>query len=163
TVAGQANSLLSTIQADNVQIDNAKLQLQYTRITAPVSGRTGALQVHPGSLVRTADTTPMVVINQITPARVTFSLPAMYLSQIRAGQSRAPLQTEATAANGDKSTLSTGTLSFIDNSVDATTAAIKLKATFPNGDRSLWPGEFVQVRLRLAVDPHALVVPSSAI
>jgi multidrug efflux system membrane fusion protein len=161
--AAQANSLLSTIALDQVAIENAKLQLQYTKIMAPVSGRTGALNVHVGSLVRTTDANPMVVINQITPVRVTFSLPAANLPAIRTGQGRGTLQTEAVTTDAPNGEAATGTLSFIDNVVDPTTSTIRLKATFPNADRRLWPGEFVQVRLRVAYDPQAIIVPSSAV
>jgi membrane fusion protein, multidrug efflux system len=160
--AAQANSLLSTIALDQVAIDNAKLQLQYTKILAPVTGRTGALNVHVGSLVRTTDAMAMVVVNQITPVRVTFSLPAANLPAIRAGQSRGGMQTEALTSD-DTRAAAMGTLSFIDNVVDQSTSTIRLKATFPNNDRKLWPGEFVQVRLRVAYDPRALVVPASAV
>jgi membrane fusion protein, multidrug efflux system len=163
TVNAQANSLQSTLALDNVAIENARLQLQYTKIYAPVAGRTGAMQVHVGSLVRTTDTAAMVVINQITPVRVTFSLPATYLPEIRAGQARRALLTEAAASDDPDTPVASGTLSFIDNMVDPTTAAIKLKATFANQDRKLWPGEFVQVRLRVSMDPHALVVPAAAV
>jgi multidrug efflux system membrane fusion protein len=161
--AAQANSLLSTIALDQVAIENAKLQLQYTKIMAPVSGRTGALNVHPGSLVRTTDATAMVVVNQITPVRVTFSLPAANLPAIRSGQGKGTLQTEAITSDAPEGSSTIGTLSFIDNVVDPTTSTIRLKATFPNSDRRLWPGEFVQVRLRVAYDPKAIVVPSSAV
>jgi multidrug efflux system membrane fusion protein len=164
TISAQANSLQSSLNADQVQIDNAKLQLQYTKILAPVTGRTGALNVHPGSQVRTADASPMVVINQITPVRVTFSIPAANLPAIRAGQARGALLTEAlTPDKANAGETAVGTLSFIDNVVDPTTSTIRLKATFPNGDRRLWPGEFVQVRLRVSYDPKALVLPSSAV
>jgi multidrug efflux system membrane fusion protein len=161
TYAAGVASLRETLNADQAQVENAKLQLQYTKITAPIAGRTGALQVHKGSLVRTGDALPMVVINQITPVRVTFSLPASNLPRIQAGQAKAPLKTEA-VPSGDVGS-STGVLSFIDNSVDPATAAIRLKATFPNKDRRLWPGEFVRVRLEVAVDPHALVIPAGAV
>jgi multidrug efflux system membrane fusion protein len=163
TVAAQANSLQSTLNLDQVAIENAKLQLQYTKILAPIAGRTGALQVHVGSQVRTGDASPMVIINQITPVLVTFSLPAVSLPDVRAGQTRGPLTVEAIASGDAGTTVSTGSLTFIDNMVDPTTAAIKLKATLPNRDRKLWPGEFVQVRLRVAENPHAIVVPMSAV
>lgn len=162
-ISAQANSLQSSVAADQVQIDNAQLQLQYTEIRAPIAGRTGALQVHVGSLVRTNDPLPMVVINQITPVRVAFSVPASNLGPITRGQARGALVTEASPAKGSGGPMSTGTLTFIDNTIDTTTSGIRLKATFPNGDRRLWPGEFVQVRLRLAVEPEALVVPISAV
>jgi multidrug efflux system membrane fusion protein len=163
TVAAQGNSLLSTLSLDEVAIENAKLQLQYTKITAPIAGRTGALQVHVGSQVHTTDAAPMVVLNQITPVLVTFSLPAVSLPDVRTGQGRGPLTVEVTASGDAGTTVSTGSLTFIDNMVDATTAAIKLKATLPNQNRKLWPGEFVQVRLRVSEDPHAIVVPTSAV
>jgi multidrug efflux system membrane fusion protein len=162
-ISAQANSLQSSVAADQVQIDNAQLQLQYTEIRAPIAGRTGALQVHVGSLVRTNDPVPMVVINQITPVRVAFSVPASNLAPITRGQARGALVTEASPAKGSGGPMSTGALTFIDNTIDTTTSGIRLKATFPNGDRRLWPGEFVQVRLRLAVEPEALVVPISAV
>ena len=162
-ISAQANSLQSSVAADQVQIDHAQLQLQYTGIRAPLAGRTGALQVHVGSLVRTNDPLPMVVINQITPVRVAFSVPASSLGPIARGQARGALVTEASPAKGSGGPMSTGTLTFIDNTIDTTTSGIRLKATFPNGDRRLWPGEFVQVRLRLAVEPQALVVPISAV
>lgn len=162
-ISAQANSLQSSVAADQVQIDNAQLQLQYTEIRAPIAGRTGALQVHVGSLVRTNDPLAMVVINQITPVRVAFSVPASNLGPITRGQARGALVTEASPAKGSGGPMSTGTLTFIDNTIDTTTSGIRLKATFPNRDRRLWPGEFVQVRLRLAVEPQALVVPISAV
>jgi multidrug efflux system membrane fusion protein len=162
-VAAQANSLQSSMAADQVLIDNAQLQLQYTEIRAPIAGRTGALRVHLGSLVRTADTAPMVIINQTTPVHVAFSVPASHLPAVARGQARGALATEALPAKGSEGVASTGSLTFIDNAIDPTTSAIRLKATFPNRDRRLWPGEFVQVRLRLAVEPRAIVVPVSAI
>jgi multidrug efflux system membrane fusion protein len=162
-ISAQANSLQSTIATDQVQIDNARLQLQYTEIKAPIDGRTGALQVHPGSLIRTADATPMVVINQITPVRVTFSVPATNLPAIREGQTRRALTTEAFPSGDEGGRSATGSLTFVDNAVDPTTSAIRLKSTFPNRDRTLWPGEFVQVRLQVSIDPHAIVVPVTAV
>ncbi len=164
SVAAQANALQSSVAADQVQIDNAQLQLQYTEIRAPIAGRTGALRVHPGAIVRTADTAPMVVINQITPVHVGFSVPGSHLAAVTRGQAGGPLLTEAWPAKGSEGgSPSNGSLTFIDNAIDPATSAIRLKATFPNRDRRLWPGEFVQVRLRLAVEPQALVVPMSAI
>jgi multidrug efflux system membrane fusion protein len=161
-ISAQANTIQGTIAADQVQVDNAKLQLQYTKILAPVAGRTGALQVHPGSIVRNAEATPMVVINQIAPVNVAFSAPASYLPAIRAGQGRG-LQTEAFITPNSPTPSATGALSFVDNAVDPTTEGIRLKATFPNTNRTLWPGQFLQVRLRLSVNPRAVVVPVNAV
>jgi len=156
-----AGALDAAIAADNAAVENAKLNLQYTHIKAAVSGRTGALLVHVGALVRSADATPLVVINQVVPAYVSFALPASLLDRIHAQQAKAPLQTDAGAPGG--SSPSSGTVTFIDNAVDQATDTIRLKATFPNKDRRLWPGLFVDVSLKLAVEQHAIVIPDSAI
>ncbi|HUL71996.1 MAG TPA: efflux RND transporter periplasmic adaptor subunit [Vicinamibacterales bacterium] len=161
TAASTAASSAATVEADKAALDSARLQLQYTKIMAPLSGRTGALLVHQGSLVRSTDTTPLVVINQIAPIRVVFAVPGQYLAAIRENQARSPLATEAVPPGA--ASPSVGQLSFIDNAIDTTTGTIKLKATFPNASRQIWPGALVQVRLRLSVDPHAIVVPTSAI
>ncbi|MFI5179464.1 MAG: efflux RND transporter periplasmic adaptor subunit, partial [Vicinamibacterales bacterium] len=117
-------SAAATVQADKAAIDSAKLQLQYTKIVAPVSGRTGALLVHQGSLVRTTDTTPLVIINQIAPIRVAFAVPGQFLGDIRAGQARGALPTEVRPPGS--AAASTGALSFIDNAIDTSTGTIKL-------------------------------------
>jgi multidrug efflux system membrane fusion protein len=155
-------ALKAAVAADAAAVDNARLQLQYTKITAPVSGRTGALLVHQGSLVRNADTSPLVVINQLAPIRMTFAVPGQFLTQIREGQARAPLAVTA-RTSGEQGRASTGTVSFIDNAADPSTGTIRLKATFPNVDHRLWPGDLVQATLQLAIDPHAVVVPSAAV
>jgi len=162
TSASTAASLGATVQADQAQIDSAKLQLQYTRITSPVTGRTGSLLVHEGNLVRTTDTSPLVVINQITPIRVTFGVPAQYLSEVRSSQAAAPLATTARAA-GSTDVPSRGTVSFLDNAVDPATGTLKVKGTFANTDRKLWPGELVEVSLQLTIASRATVVPAAAV
>jgi len=162
TSSTTAASLAATVKADQAQIDNATLQLQYTRIAAPVSGRTGALLVHEGNVVRTTDANPMVVINQIVPIRVVFGLPAQYLTQVRAGQAASPLPTTARAA-GSTDAVSRGAVSFLDNAVDAATGTLKVKGEFANTDRKLWPGELVEVSLQLKVAAKATVVPSAAV
>ena len=162
TQAATARALVEATNSDLAQVESAKLNLQFARITAPISGRTGALVVHQGSLVRTADASPMVVINQIVPIRVVFALPGQYLTQIRAGQAETPLLASATSASGTEPP-SAGHVSFIDNAIDAPTGTIKLKAEFPNDSRRLWPGELLTITVRLAVEPHAIVVPTSAV
>jgi multidrug efflux system membrane fusion protein len=162
TSVANVAALKGTLSADSAAVDNAKLQLQYTKITAPVSGRTGSLLVYQGSLVRNADTTAMVVIKQLAPIRVAFAVPGQYLGDIRAGQARRPLAVVAKTA-GDNPTTSNGEVSFIDNSVDPMTGTIRLKGTFANTDHRLWPGDLLQVTLELSVDPHAIVVPASAV
>ncbi len=158
----QANGLKSTVAADQIAIDNAKLQLQYTRITAPVAGRTGALLVHVGSLVRNSDTNPLVVINQVSPVYVSFAVPARLLEQIRGERAHQGLRVLAAPA-GTTDAPVVGSVTFLDNAVDPTTDTIRLKATFTNKDRRLWPGAFVDVTLRLSENPKALVVPNSAV
>ena len=153
-----ADAAVSSAAAD---LENAKLQLTYTKILAPVAGRTGALLVHPGSLVRANDTAPLVVINQVTPAYVTFAIPARLLPQIGGGRART-LKVEAVPA-GTTEPAVTGTVSFVDNVVDQSTDSVRLKAVFPNRDRRLWAGAFVDVTLQLAVEPRAVVVPNASV
>jgi multidrug efflux system membrane fusion protein len=157
----QAAAAAAALEAGRAQVENAKLQLQYTKIVAPMAGRAGALLVHPGALVRSNDTAALVVINRLSPIRVTFAVPSQYLPQIRAGQSRTPLVVRARPQGGAGEV--TGALSFVDNAVDGATDTIRLKATFANERRQLWPGQIVEVTLRLAEEPRAVVVPSTAI
>jgi multidrug efflux system membrane fusion protein len=152
----------AAIAADQAQIDNATLQLQYTTIAAPVAGRTGALLVHRGSLVRANDASPLVVINQVAPAFVSFAVPARLLTGLRRDQSRGSLRVLA-APSGSAEAAVTGTLSFVDNAIDPATDTIRLKASFDNRDRRLWPGAFVDVTLRLSVEPKAIVVPNASV
>jgi multidrug efflux system membrane fusion protein len=159
--ATAATAFKSAVAADNAAVDNARLQLQYTQIMAPLSGRTGALLVHQGSLVRSGDTTALVVINQIAPIRVAFAVPGQYLVEIQRGQARGPLGVIARANDGDDA--QAGVVSFIDNAVDPATATIRLKAILPNANRRLWPGNLTQTTLRLGVDRRAIVVPSAAV
>jgi multidrug efflux system membrane fusion protein len=166
TRAATAAALEATLAADRAQLDQAKLNLQYARIRAPIDGRTGALMAHVGDLVRGNDTNPLVTINQISPIYVSFSVPSRYLIDIRRFASRAPLAVTATGPRPSTPGVQAvdnprppgaepdgtrpvsepdakGTVTFIDNAVDPATATIKLKATFPNEDRDLWPGLFV--------------------
>jgi len=196
TQMATANALESTLAADQAAIENARLNLQYAKIIAPISGRTGSLNVHQGDLVRANDTTPLVVINQVAPIYVTFSVPGRYLPDIRRYQAQQGLKIEAriqsagtpgapqvappnpgtappTDGDGASNALppaapataaiESGTVSFIDNSVDPTTGTIRMKGTFANTDHALWPGLFVQVTLILRTDPNAIVVPSIAV
>jgi multidrug efflux system membrane fusion protein len=152
----------ATTGADQAAVDTARLNLQFTRITAPISGRAGALTAHVGDLVRANDTAPLVVINQMSPINVTFAVPGRLLDDIRRYQAAAPLQ--VAAVSGDSNTRRpSGRVTFIDNAVDPTTGTIKLKALFDNASRDLWPGEFVNVNLQLTTDPHAIVTPASAV
>lgn len=160
--AASAAAMQASIAAGKAAVENARLLRQYTRITAPVGGRTGALLVHPGSLIRANDTAPLVVINRLNPAFVSFSVPARLLPRLRKGDTERALGVEASPAGAADST-SSGTVTFVDNAVDPSTDTIRLKATFPNSDRRLWPGAFVDVTLQLSVDPRAIVLPSKAV
>ncbi|MGE5815172.1 MAG: efflux RND transporter periplasmic adaptor subunit [Acidobacteriota bacterium] len=184
TQAANANALEATLEADRAAAENARLNLQYAQIRAPIAGRTGALNVHVGDLVRANDTTPLVTINQLSPVYVTFSVPGRSLADIRRYSAMKPLTvsvrpslaqpaegsgtvatsgTVAADAQAPRTDGETGAVTFIDNMVDPTTGTIKLKATFPNRDRALWPGLFVQATLTLTTNPHALVVPAVAV
>jgi len=156
-----AGATQATTGADQAAVDTARLNLQFTRIAAPISGRAGALSAHVGDLVREGDTAPMVVINQMAPINVTFAVPGRLLDGIRKYQAVAPLRVEAVV--GKSGGHPVGRVTFIDNAVDPTTGTIKLKALFDNTGRDLWPGEFVNVSLQLTTDLHAVVAPASAV
>jgi multidrug efflux system membrane fusion protein len=160
-VAG-AEAAQATTGADQAAVDAAVLNLQFTKIAAPISGRTGSLTVHPGDLVRANDVQPMVTINQMSPINITFAVPGKLLDDIRRYQAAAPLGVDALTA-GAGSTRPHGHVTFIDNAVDPTTGTIRLKALFDNAHRELWPGEFVNVNMQLTTEPHALVAPTAAV
>jgi multidrug efflux system membrane fusion protein len=160
-ITSNAEALRAIVKADEGDVANARLNLSYCAITAPASGRTGSLLVNVGNLVKGNDDKPLVVINQIEPIFVTFALPEAALADVkrRAAAGRLPVL----ATPNVSSVTSTGELTFIDNTVDATTGTINLKATFPNKDHALWPGQFANVSLQLASEPGALVVPTEAV
>lgn len=162
TALATATSLEATVGANTAAVENAKVQLQYATIRAPLAGRTGALMVNEGNLVRANDQTPLVVINQISPIYVSFGIPENILPELRRYMAQASLQVDASPA-GDDGPPSIGHITFVDNTVDQTTGSIKIKATFPNAGRQLWPGQFVNIVVRLATDRSAIVVPTSAV
>lgn len=149
----------ASTRADRAKIENAKLQLSYTRIPAPISGRAGAIQVKAGNLVKENDTT-LVTILQMQPIYVTFSVPEQNLTEVRRYDREHPLV--VTAATGSGAT-EKGKLRFIDSAVDTATGTIKLKALFDNPRRQLWPGEFVNVKAQLSVEPDRVVVPTQTV
>jgi multidrug efflux system membrane fusion protein len=155
-----AAAAAATLAGSEAAVSEARLNLQYATIRAPIAGRTGSLRVRAGNLVRTADPQPLVTINQIRPILVRFAVPAAGLPLIqeyRGGR----LLVRAEPVGGGRT--SEGILAFVDNAVDTTTGTILLKGTFPNTDGALWPGEFVNVRLQLYVDSTALTVPAKAV
>src|SRR5262249_13738673 len=158
----QAAALEATVAADRANVQSATVQLDYATIEAPISGRTGLLQVHKGNLVRANDTQQIVNINRITPVYVTFAIPESMLPQFKQYMAAGTIRVEAKAPN-DAGTPSTGRIDFIDIAVDATTGTIKIKGTFPNEDRRLTPGQFVNVSVTLTTDPKAIVIPTAAV
>jgi len=151
------------VKADEAVVQNARVQLGYTTIRSPFDGRTGSLQLNQGNVVRsggTSDST-LLVINQIQPVYVSFTVPQQQLPQIKRYMAEGTLTVEALASG--ESRPERGTVTFIDNAVDQTTGTIRLKATFANAERRLWPGQFINVALTLTVEPDAIVIPSQAL
>ena len=166
TAKAQVAQFAALVQQDQAQIDTARTQLSYTTITAPIDGRTGIRQVDPGNIVHAADATGMVVITELQPISVLFTLPQQTLPAVAKAMAagNAPVIAMAQDATGGATqVLDTGTLTVLDNQVDPTTGTIKLKATFPNAAHRLWPGGFVSVRLQTDTAKDAIVVPPAAI
>src|SRR5579863_3807334 len=154
------NSAKASLNVDKAALETAKLNLSYCSISSPIDGRAGSLLVQAGNLVKANDTGALVNINQLQPVYVTFSVPEQLLGEIRAYSKDNPLAVTAIASPESKTA---GQMSFIDNLVDNTTGTIKLKAVFPNADRSLWPGQFVNVVMTLRTLHGVTVIPSEAL
>ena len=157
-----SDALEATVNADKAQVDNARLQLKYCYIYSPITGRTGNLMANQGNLIKANADTAMVVVNQIQPIYVTFSVPEQYLNRIKDYMAAGKLRVDAFISKEDAKP-ERGVLTFVDNSVDMATGTIKLKGTFVNKEKRLWPGQFVDVFLTLTVQPDAVVVPSQAV
>ncbi|HUI06790.1 MAG TPA: efflux RND transporter periplasmic adaptor subunit [Verrucomicrobiae bacterium] len=157
-----ANQLAATVKADQAAIDIAKVQLAYTTIVSPIDGRTGIRFVDQGNIVHVTDPNGLVVITQLRPVSVVFTLPEQTLGEIQ--EQHASGAIAVLAVGRDNSTvLDEGQLAVIDNQIDTTTGTIRLKATFPNADLRLWPGQFVNARLLLTTRKGGLVVPASVV
>ncbi len=150
----------ATLAGSQAAVEQARLNLQYATIRAPIGGRTGSLQIREGNLVRTTATVPLVTINRLRPILVRFAVPAANLPLVQAHRGKDVVVRAEPAGGGEPSE---GALTFVDNAVDTATGTILLKGQFPNDDGALWPGSFVNVRLQLYVDPNALVIPSAAV
>jgi membrane fusion protein, multidrug efflux system len=158
--------LAAQVQQDQAEIETAQTNLSYTTIVAPLAGRTGMRQVDAGNIVHATDTTGIVVITQLQPISVVFTLPQQALQQVAAAMhdgTPAVLAYPQGTVENDATIIDRGTLAVLDNEVDPTTGTIKLKATFPNPDNKLWPGGFVGVRLQVATAENATVVPVAAV
>jgi multidrug efflux system membrane fusion protein len=161
TQESTVTSLAATVQADQATIESARVQLGYTTITAPIDGRTGIRRVDRGNIVHATDTGGLVVLTQLQPISVIFTLAQDVLPQVQAGEAQGPLAVTAFARDG-VTELGQGVLELVDNEIDPSTGTIRLKARFPNEGRSLWPGEFVNVRLQVGLVHNAVTVDSRA-
>lgn len=157
-----ADAAESVVDADKAAVDNAKVQLSYCYIYAPVNGRVGSLLINEGNLIRLNDGAPLVVINQINPINVTFAVPEQHLADLKRHMAGGKLKADA-RFQSDEGRPEQGVLAFVDNAVDRSTGTIKLKAEFSNQERRLWPGQFVNVALTLATQGDAVVIPSEAV
>jgi len=161
-VRTNAQTAAATVAGDEAAIESAKLSLDYCTIRSPVTGYAGRIQIQQGNLVKANDTNPLVTINQIVPVYTSFSVPEQNIADIRKYQADGELKVQANFTNGAHAPIA-GKLSFLDNSADMTTGTIKLKAEFPNTDKALWPGQFVNVVLTLYEQKDAVVTPSAAV
>jgi multidrug efflux system membrane fusion protein len=154
--------LQAAVAADEAMIDVAQLNLDYAQIRSPIDGRTGARLVDPGNIVQASQNTPLVTIAQLKPVFVSFTVPQEFVDEIRQNQAKQQLDVIAYESD-DKTQLSEGKLTLIDNVIDIATGTIRLKATFANADERLWPGEFVSVRLVLSTRHDAVTVPAQTV
>jgi multidrug efflux system membrane fusion protein len=158
----KADQLKASILADEALIETAQAQFDYTTIVAPSDGRVGMRLVDPGNMVHASDAKSLATLVLTQPSAVLFTLPATTLGEVRAAMKRGPVEVTAFDQN-NRSTLATGKLLLVDNIIDQAAAAIRLKALFPNDDDALWPGDFVNARMRLETRRDALVIPSAAV
>jgi multidrug efflux system membrane fusion protein len=162
TQQAMVKQFTAAIQGDDAQIEAAQLNLSFAYITAPFDGRVGLRTVDPGNVVHASEPTPLLSVMQVQPISVTFTLPQESLPKITEAMAQHPLQVVAYAAD-DTSELDRGTLLTVDNAIDTSTGTIKLKATFPNAKRTLWPGQFVHVRLLLGTETNVVTAPTLAV
>ena len=150
------------LKSDQAAIDNARTQLDYTSITSPIQGRTGIRLVDPGNNVHATDTTGIVVVTQLQPISVIFTLPEDALPAISEAMAKGTVTVAALSRDG-RTELDRGTVSLIDNQIDQTTGTVRLKAVFPNSRNTLWPGEFINAKALLQTRQNALIIPASAL
>jgi multidrug efflux system membrane fusion protein len=155
-------TLTATVKADQAAVDAARLELEYCSIRSPLAGRTGEIKTDPGNQIKANADSPMVIIKQIKPVLAAFTVPGQHLADISKYRAAGTLKVLMPDKNVKGESL-TGLLSFIDNTMDPTTGVIRLKATFANADKTLWPGQMIDVRIQLTTRPDCIVVPSQAI
>ncbi len=156
------DQLAAQLKVDQAVIDNARTQLDYTRIVSPINGRTGIRLVDPGNIIHAADTTGIVVVTQVQPISVIFTLPEEELGSVGAALAAGAVKV-TTLSRGGGAVLDEGTLSLIDNQIDQATGTVKLKATFDNVRNTLWPGQYVDARVQVRTDRNALTIPDAAV
>jgi multidrug efflux system membrane fusion protein len=154
--------LEAQIEGDQAAIDNAKTQLDYTTITSPLTGRTGIRLVDQGNIVHASDANGLVVVTQLEPISVIFTLPESELTDVQSALKAGPVRIFAMSRD-DNRQLAEGTLAVLDNQISQTTGTMRLKGTFPNQDHALWPGEFLNIRLLARTEPNVVTVPSGAL
>ena len=162
TQKATVSQLQAQVQLDQAAIDNARAILSYTDVVAPIAGRTGIRQIDEGNIVKAADATGIVILTQLRPISIFFSLPQQDLQELNKAYAESSLPVDALGPDG-KTPLDTGKVVVIDNQVDQTTGTVKLKAEFPNASFQLWPGQFVNVRVLMATLRQVVVVPTAAI
>lgn len=162
TQRAMVDQLTAQLKVDQAVIDNARTQLDYTRIVSPISGRTGIRLVDPGNIVHAADTTGIVVVTQVQPISVIFTLPEEDLGAVGRALAAGTVKVTTLARDGGAE-LDEGTLTLIDNQIDQATGTVKLKATFANARNTLWPGQYVNARVLVRTDQNALTIPEAAV
>ena len=162
TAHATVDQMTAQVQVDQAAIDNARTQLDYTRITSPIDGRTGIRLIDPGNIVRAAATAGIVVVTQVQPISVVFTLPEEDLPSIGSALAAGPVQVTTLSRDGN-TVLDEGTLTLIDNQIDQTTGTARLKATFSNTRNTLWPGRYVNARVLVRTERNVLTVPSAAV
>jgi membrane fusion protein, multidrug efflux system len=154
--------ITALVQSDQASVDNAQVNLNYTTIKSPIDGRTGIRQVDVGNIIRSSDTNGLVVVTQLKPISISFTLPEQNLGDVQEHFSVEPM-TVLAVGRDNKTVIDEGKLSVVDNQIDPTTGTIRLKATFPNPNLRLWPGQFANTRLLLTIRSNAVVVPASVV
>jgi multidrug efflux system membrane fusion protein len=162
TQRAMVDQLTAQIQVDQAVIDNAHTQLEYTRITSPIDGRTGIRLVDPGNIVHAAATTGIVVVTQVQPISVIFTLPEEELAAVNAALAAGPVKVTTLSRDGSAE-LDQGTLTLVDNEIDQSTGTAKLKATFGNAHNTLWPGQYVNARVLVRTARNVLALPTAAV
>jgi membrane fusion protein, multidrug efflux system len=162
TARAQVAQLEAQVRSDQAAIDNARAILGYTKIVAPIDGRTGIRQVDQGNIVHPSDATGIVMITQVRPIAIIFTLPQQQLSQVNKAAAKGTLAADAMGGDG-KTVVDRGTLQVVDNQVDPTTGTVRLKGEFPNAELQLWPGQFVNVRLLIETLKQVVTVPTAAV